>query len=68
MSRAKFDELAASANNIRWVGDNEEISLGGAQIHGQTSWWYIVLTVLLCLLAELAILAWPSMRPLQAVT
>jgi len=68
MSHEKFDELAAGANNIRWVGGNEEISLAGAQIHGQTSWWYFVLAVLICLLAELAILAWPSFKQTQPIT
>lgn len=61
LPRERFDELAASAP-VHWIGRGEEISLAGAQIHGQDSWWYLAAAVLLLLLGELALLAWPAWR------
>jgi len=66
LTRDEFDQLAASAN-LRWIGPAEDISLAGVAIHGQTSWWWLALAVFLILLAEMAVLAWPSLRPQEAV-
>jgi hypothetical protein len=65
LSREKFEELAAGTS-LRWVEPGEDISLAGAAIRGQTSWWYLALGVLILLLAEMLVLAWPAFRP-QAI-
>jgi hypothetical protein len=67
LTRDEFDQLAANAN-LRWIGPTEDISLAGVAIHGQTSWWWLALAVFLLLLAEMAVLAWPSLRPQEVVT
>ncbi|WP_425614010.1 BatA domain-containing protein [Anatilimnocola sp. NA78] len=66
LSREKFEELTAGSS-LRWVEPGEDISLAGAAIRGQTSWWYLALAVLLLLLAEMVVLAWPAFRPQAAV-
>lgn len=55
---ALADRLAGA--NIRWIGYGDEISLEGAQISGHDLWFWLMLCVLLCLLAELTVLAWPQ--------
>jgi hypothetical protein len=62
LSRERFEELTAGSS-LRWVEPGEDISLAGAAIRGQSSWWYLALAVLLLLLAEMLVLAWPSLRP-----
>jgi hypothetical protein len=62
LSREKFEERA-SGTNLRWVGVGEDISLAGSTIRGQNWWWFLVLFVFSCLLVEMGILAWPSVRP-----
>jgi hypothetical protein len=66
LARSDFEQLAASAN-LRWIGPAEDISLAGVAIHGQSSWWWLALAVFLILLAEMAVLAWPSVRPQEAI-
>ena len=44
-------------NRISWVNAGEAISLAGAQLRGQDSWWYLALIVLGALLLEMFILA-----------
>jgi hypothetical protein len=44
--------------NYRWVGRGQSLSAAGAAA-GQVYWKWLILLVLLGLLAELAILAWP---------
>jgi hypothetical protein len=44
----------------RWVGRNDTISLEGAQVYGQDLWWWLILLVMLGLLLEMSIIAWPS--------
>jgi Aerotolerance regulator N-terminal/von Willebrand factor type A domain len=66
LARDDFDQLAANAN-LRWIGPAEDISLAGVAIHGQTSWWWLALAVFLILLAEMALLAWPSVRPQEVI-
>jgi len=66
LPRERADEIAA-ASNIRWVSAGEEISLAGSAIRGQYTWWYLILLVLLFLLLEMAILAWPLLKPAPAI-
>ncbi|QDU27930.1 hypothetical protein ETAA8_30210 [Anatilimnocola aggregata] len=66
ITREKFEELTAGSS-LRWVEPGEDISLAGAAIRGQTSWWYLALAVLLLLLAEMVVLSWPALRPQVAV-
>jgi len=66
LTRTQFDEAAQTAD-FRWIGPGEEISLAGTAIRGQTSWWWIVLGVLVLLLAEMAVLAWPAFQPAAQV-
>lgn len=61
LTRERFDERAAESE-VRWVGTGDSISLAGAQISGQNSWKWLVLLVLVFLLAEIALLAWPSVK------
>ncbi|HTN75358.1 MAG TPA: hypothetical protein VL096_08930, partial [Pirellulaceae bacterium] len=61
LARETFDERSAGSE-VRWVGAADSISLAGSQISGQNSWKYFVLLVLLFLLAEILILAWPSAK------
>ena len=63
LSREQFEErMEGGLENVRWVGPSEQISLDGVQIRGQDSWWWLALIVLVLLLAELLILAWPTLR------
>lgn len=65
LARDEFETLATTAN-LRWIGPADDISLAGVAIHGQSSWWWLALAVLAILLAEMAVLAWPSLRPQEA--
>ena len=62
LSREKFEERA-SGTNLGWVGVGEEIGLAGPTKSGEKTWWYLVAFVFACLLVEMGILAWPSVRP-----
>ena len=66
LTRAEF-EKKSEGTSLRWVEAGEDISLAGATIRGQSSWWYLALAVLVLLLAEMAVLAWPALRPQVAV-
>ena len=58
----KVDELSQTAN-LRFVAQGDEISLAGATIRGQNLWWWLALAaVIVCLIAEMAILSWPNIR------
>jgi hypothetical protein len=48
------------AARYQWIPRGQPISLTGAEIWGQDTWWWLLLTVLVCLLLELTILAWPT--------
>jgi hypothetical protein len=50
----------SEAPHYRWVPRGEPISLSGAEIWGQDTWWWLILFALCCLFAELAILIWPA--------
>jgi hypothetical protein len=58
---AKLKAQGQTTTNFRWVARGEPISLTGAEVWGQDSWWWLALAVLSCLLIELTVLAWPSM-------
>jgi len=61
LTQEQFEARVGGAN-VRWVGPDEDISLAGSQVRGQTSWWWLILGVLVLLGAELAILAEPVIR------
>ena len=67
LARDELDQLAAGAN-VRWIGPAEDISLAGVAIRGQSSWWWLALAVLVLLLAEMAVLAWPTLRPQETLS
>lgn len=60
LARTKFEELAADTP-LRWVGENESITLAGEAFYGQSTWWWLALVVLALLLVEMSILAWPRL-------
>ncbi len=66
LTRAEFEQKT-EGTTLRWVEASEDISLAGAAIRGQSSWWYLALAVLVLLLAEMVVLAWPSLRMQPAV-
>lgn len=49
-------------SNYRWIERDEPISLEGAQISLQNTWKWLIWLVLVGLLAELVILAWPNLK------
>src|SRR5439155_13383457 len=55
LARNRFDEIAHTAD-VRWIDPGEEISLAGAAIRGQNSWWWLMLTVLALLMLEMSVL------------
>lgn len=54
--------------NYRWIEEGEDISLEGAQIRGRDTWKLFVLIALVCLLAEMLVLAWPGISRKAAKT
>jgi hypothetical protein len=67
LTRNEFDDLAASGT-LRWIGPSEDISLAGVAIRGQNTWWWLAFIVLVLLLAEMTVLAWPTFRPQETTT
>lgn len=67
LTRAEFEQKT-EGTTLRWVEAGEDISLAGAAIRGQSTWWYLALAVLLLLLAEMIVLAWPSLRTQPALS
>ncbi len=51
--------------NYRWIERDEPISLEGAQISFQNLWKWLIWLVLVGLLTELAVLAWPNLKRLK---
>ncbi|MBW3540312.1 MAG: BatA domain-containing protein [Planctomycetes bacterium] len=47
---------------VRWVERGEAIPLEGARIRGRDLWKWLAGFALLCLLAEMLVLAWPNRR------
>lgn len=57
LTRQEFDDrIAGATTTVSWIGPNEAISLAGAQIRGQDSWWWLALAVLAILLLEMTVL------------
>ena len=54
-------ERRIGAGNYRWIEHDEQISLEGAQIRGRDLWKVLVRLVLLFLVFEMLVLAWPSL-------
>jgi hypothetical protein len=66
LTRDQFAQRVAGEDiPISWVGAGDRISLAGATISGQNTWVLLVLAVLVLLLAEILILAWPVLRAAQ---
>jgi hypothetical protein len=59
ISRGEVERLAGNGR-IHWVETGEYIDLSAAAAHGQNSWWWLTLGVLVILLLEMSVLAWPS--------
>ncbi len=53
------DRLGEDAK-FRWLSRSDPISLEGARVKGQDFWSWLIVLVMLCLLAELATIAWPK--------
>jgi hypothetical protein len=67
LAASAFAERTEGTQLIR-VGPGDEISLTGGKARGQDTWWYVILAVLVFLLAEIAILAWPQLAPRPATS
>lgn len=61
LSREQFQERTVNTT-VGWVGPAEDISLAGAQIRGQDSWWWLIVAVLGLLFVELTILIGSSLK------
>ena len=59
-ARLKASAGAAGPPPFRWVARGQPISLSGAEVWGQDTWWWLILALLSCLLIEMLILAWPA--------
>ncbi len=60
-ARLKASAGAAGPPPFRWVARGQPISLSGAEVWGQDTWWWLILALLSCLLIEMLILAWPAL-------
>jgi len=56
-------EDRAGAEGYRWLESDETISVEGARIRGRDLWKWLIGAVLIFLLSEMLILAWPNRRP-----
>jgi hypothetical protein len=68
LGREKFDAAALNSPQLRWIGPGDEISLAGAAIRGQFTWWWLTLAVLAFLLGEMLILSWPALKAAPVAT
>lgn len=60
LTEDEFEERLSGADiPLTWVSQSENISLDGATIRGQNLWKILAAVVLMLLLVEIAILAWP---------
>jgi hypothetical protein len=57
-----FEERAGT-EGYRWLESDETISVEGARIRGRDLWKWLIGAVLIFLLSEMLILAWPNRRP-----
>ena len=62
LDAAGFEQRVGKLENVKWVGRGDRIGLEGARVSGQDLWWWFMLAVLLCLLAEFLVLAWPQIK------
>lgn len=56
-----FQERAGDESHFAWVARYDEISLEGGQVRGQDLWWWLIAAVLVALLVEWLIIAWPQL-------
>jgi hypothetical protein len=61
-----FRERIGKQDNVKWIGRGERINLEGARVSGQDFWWWLMLGVLLCLLAEFVVLGFPQWQRQRA--
>ena len=54
--------------NYRWISSTDAISLEGAVVRGQFIWRWFIILMLIMLLVELSILAWPTLKARRAAT
>ena len=63
ITAADLDEMLKTADGkpsgVSWVPVGQKISLEGTQVSGQNLWRWLIQLVLVCLLVEMIILAWP---------
>jgi len=57
LDASSFAERVAGGDTFRWVAPDARISVDGARIGGQGSWWWLLLAALGCLVAENVVLA-----------
>jgi hypothetical protein len=73
LNRAGFESLiavdgkAADPNNAAskrffWVDRGESVNMNGTTAWGQSLWWWLAALMLVALLAEMVICAWPAWR------
>jgi hypothetical protein len=61
LDEAHLRDRIGASSSFRWVGRGETIRLEGGQISGQDLWKWLLGVVLVCLLAEMLVLAWPML-------
>jgi hypothetical protein len=73
LTQLKFAELNQSKESnatvkpaIIWIERGEPVNLSSTAAWGESLWWWFALTVLLCLLFEMLIAAWPSWNRVNA--
>lgn len=57
LDAAAFAARARGRDDFRWVDAGAPISVDGARVSGQGSWWWLLLAALGCLVAENVVLA-----------
>ena len=65
IGRPAVEQKLAALTNFRWVGPTDEISVEGATVEGQRLWWWLAVTLIACLAAEMSILAWPALQSIR---
>jgi len=59
-------QRAGDDTKVRWVGRGEQISMEGAQVWGSlmgvSFWKWLIGLVIVCLLVEMTVLAWPTIK------
>jgi hypothetical protein len=62
VDRHRLADEALGRGNFRWIAPGEAVSIEGAGVAGQDLWWWLVVTVASCLVVEMTVLAWPTIR------